>query len=237
MSSPICGRSLVGNEGSLQFTGYASVFGGVDSYGDMIMKGAYENTIKDRERPVQLRWNHFGPVIGKYTEIYEDEKGLVVSGELTKGHSVAEDTAALLRHGAISGLSIGYIAKNATQDGVIRKLTEIDLFEVSVVESPADNAPAVDHVPGVPCQPGIRVGPRLEERRHDVQIGRPLQLALLRLREPCSWLPLGIDGRPQRSHAVECPQVGIGAALDQQHRQIELRVDGRHQHHSKEAIN
>jgi len=135
-----------GNEGSLQFTGYASVFGGVDSYGDMIMKGAYENTIKDRERPIQLRWNHFGPVIGKYTEIYEDEKGLVVSGELTKGHSVAEDTAALLRHGAISDLSIGYIAKNATQDGVIRKLTEIDLFEVSVVESPADNAA---HISGI----------------------------------------------------------------------------------------
>jgi HK97 family phage prohead protease len=135
-----------GNEGSLQFTGYASVFGGVDSYGDMIMKGAYSNTLTDRERPVQLRWNHFGPVIGKYVDIYEDEIGLVVSGELTKGHSVAEDTAALLRHGAVSGLSIGYIAKNATQDGVIRKLTEIDLFEVSVVEEPADNAA---HISGI----------------------------------------------------------------------------------------
>lgn len=135
-----------GNEGSLQFTGYASVFGGVDSYGDMIMPGAYAKTLANRERPVQLRWNHYGPVIGKYTEIYEDEKGLVVSGELTKGHSVAEDAAALLRHGAIDGLSIGYITKDSEQDGVIRKLKEIELLEISVVEEPADNAARISGI-------------------------------------------------------------------------------------------
>jgi phage head maturation protease len=88
---------------------------------------------------VQLRWNHYGPVIGKFTEIYEDEKGLFVSGELTKGHSAAEDTAALLRHGAISGLSIGYVVKDSEQQGVIRVLKDIELFEISVVETPADN--------------------------------------------------------------------------------------------------
>jgi HK97 family phage prohead protease len=129
----------MGAEGNLKFSGYASVFNGIDSYGDMIMPGAYKNTIVDRERPIQLRWNHYGPVIGKFTEVYEDEKGLFVEGELTKGHSTAEDAAALLRHGAISGLSIGYVAKDEEQDGVIRKLKEIDLFEISLVESPADN--------------------------------------------------------------------------------------------------
>jgi HK97 family phage prohead protease len=129
----------MGAEGNLKFSGYASVFNGIDSYGDMIMPGAYKNTIVDRERPIQLRWNHYGPVIGKFTEVYEDDKGLFVEGELTKGHSTAEDAAALLRHGAISGLSIGYAAKDEEQDGVIRKLKEIDLFEISLVESPADN--------------------------------------------------------------------------------------------------
>lgn len=129
----------MGAEGSLQFSGYASVFDGLDSYGDTIKAGAYKNTITDRERPVQLRWNHFGPVIGKFTEMYEDEKGLFVSGELTKGHSVAEDTAALLRHGAISGLSIGYSVKDSEQQGVVRVLKDIELFEISIVETPADN--------------------------------------------------------------------------------------------------
>lgn len=129
----------MGAEGALTFSGYASVFGGLDSYGDTIQQGAYKNTITDRDRPIQLRWNHSGPVIGKFTEIYEDEKGLFVSGELTKGHSVAEDTAALLRHGAISGLSIGYAVKDSEQNGVVRVLKDIELFEISVVETPADN--------------------------------------------------------------------------------------------------
>jgi HK97 family phage prohead protease len=129
----------MGAEGSLKFSGYASVFDGLDSYGDTIQAGAYKSTLENRDRPVQLRWNHYGPVIGKFTEIYEDEKGLFVSGELTKGHSVAEDTAALLRHGAISGLSIGYIVKDSEQQGVVRLLKDIELFEISVVETPADN--------------------------------------------------------------------------------------------------
>ena len=136
----------MGAEGNLQFSGYASVFNGIDSYGDMIMPGAYEKTLQDRERAVQLRWNHYGPVIGKFTEMYEDEKGLFVQGELTKGHSVAEDAAALLRHGAISGLSIGYMATDTEQDGVIRKLKEIDLIEISVVEEPADNAARISSI-------------------------------------------------------------------------------------------
>lgn len=129
----------MGAEGSLKFSGYASVFDGLDSYGDQIQAGAYKQTIEDRDRPIQLRWNHYGPVIGKFTEIYEDEKGLFVSGELTKGHSVAEDTAALLRHGAISGMSIGYAVRDSEQQGVVRVLKDIELFEISIVESPADN--------------------------------------------------------------------------------------------------
>jgi HK97 family phage prohead protease len=127
------------DDGALIFSGYASVFDGLDSYNDTIKAGAYKNTLIDRDRPVQLRWNHYGPVIGKFTEMYEDEKGLFVTGELTKGHSVAEDAGALLRHGAISGLSIGYIVKDSEQKGDVRELKEIDLHEVSVVESPADN--------------------------------------------------------------------------------------------------
>lgn len=136
----------MGAEGGLEFAGYASVFGGVDAYGDTIIAGAYKNTLNNRQRPVQLRWNHYGPVIGKFTEMYEDEKGLYVKGELTKGHSVAEDTAALLRHQAISGLSIGYVVKDYAENGVIRELKEIELHEISVVETPADTAAQISSV-------------------------------------------------------------------------------------------
>lgn len=121
------------------FSGYASVFGGVDAYGDTIMPGAYKATLEDRSRPIAMRWNHFGPVIGKWTKLEEDEKGLYVEGELTPGHSTAEDAYALLKHGAVSGLSIGYRpVKEVENDTGGANLMEIDLIEISVVESPAD---------------------------------------------------------------------------------------------------
>ena len=122
------------------FSGYASKFNGVDSYGDTIIPGAYTKTLTNRQRPIQMRWNHFGPVIGKWIKAVEDEQGLYVEGELTPGHSVAEDVYALLKHGAVSGLSIGYRIPSggAERDGDLRILKQIDLIEISVVEAPAD---------------------------------------------------------------------------------------------------
>lgn len=129
------------------FSGYASVFGGVDSYGDTIEPGAYKSTLENRERPVRMRWNHYGEVIGKWTSIREDEKGLYVEGELTPGHSKAQDVFASLKHGAIDGLSIGYRVKAFEQltDGR-RQLKEIDLIEISVVEEPADLSARIGEV-------------------------------------------------------------------------------------------
>lgn len=129
------------------FSGYASVFGGVDAYGDTIMPGAYKSTIEMRKRPVQMRWNHFGEVIGKWLDIRETEKGLWVEGELTPGHSKAEDVYASLKHGAISGLSIGYrpVKSFPNETGGL-DLHEIDLVEISVVESPADLAAQIGDI-------------------------------------------------------------------------------------------
>jgi HK97 family phage prohead protease len=129
------------------FEGYASVFNGVDSYGDTIIPGAYTKTLKKRDRTVKMRWNHFGPVIGKWTEMRQDERGLYVKGELTPGHSVAQDVLASLKHGAIDGLSIGfYPAKYKEDEEGKRTLQEIELVEISVVEEPADNAARITAV-------------------------------------------------------------------------------------------
>lgn len=130
-----------------EFSGYASVFNGVDSYGDTILPGAYLDTLSKRDRPVQLRWNHYGPIIGKWVEMAEDEHGLKVTGELTPGHSVAEDAYALLKHGAVTGLSIGYRPREVNElSDDRRELKRIDLIEISVVESPADLAAQIGSV-------------------------------------------------------------------------------------------
>lgn len=136
----------VNEQGVTTIKGYASVFGGVDYYGDTIKPGAYIKTLENRSRPVLMRWNHFGPVIGKWLEIKEDSIGLYVEGELTPGHTVASDAAASLKHGAVDGMSIGFIPKDFNQNGVIRELTEIDLIEISIVEEPADNQARISSV-------------------------------------------------------------------------------------------
>lgn len=132
------------SDGGMTFEGYASKFGGVDSYGDRIDPKAYDRTIKpkNRKRPVRLRWNHYGPIIGKWASLEVDDVGLKVAGELTPGHRVAEDVYASMKHGAVDGLSIGYwpvkIEYIEEAGRKIRLLKEIELFEISVVEEPAD---------------------------------------------------------------------------------------------------
>jgi HK97 family phage prohead protease len=121
------------------FSGYASTFNGVDAYGDTIVPGAYKKTIKKRARPVRMRWNHFGPIIGIWPSMEEDDKGLFVTGELTPDHSVAQNVYASMKHGAVDGLSIGYRAVKIEDHGNgTRTLKEIELIEISIVEEPAD---------------------------------------------------------------------------------------------------
>lgn len=136
---------LLGDD--MTFSGYASVFGGTDAYGDTIDPKAYDDTLQDRERPVRLRWNHWGPVIGKLLELRTDDTGLWVSGQLTPGHSVAMDVYASMKHGAIDGMSIGYIPAKSEQLGDGRRLLkQIDLIEISVVEEPADLGAKIESV-------------------------------------------------------------------------------------------
>lgn len=125
----------------MSFAGYASKFNGIDAYGDMIMPGAYADTLKERQRPILMKRNHFEGVVGKWINIKEDDVGLWVEGELTPGHSLAQDTYALLKHGAISGLSIGYFVDDEepmTGSGAVRLLKKITLSEISIVDSQAD---------------------------------------------------------------------------------------------------
>ena len=136
---------FVGEE--MVFTGYASVFGGVDSYGDTIDPKAYDSTLVERQRPIRMRWNHFGEIIGKWLNITTDSKGLVATGQLTPGHSKAIDVYASLKHGAIDGMSIGYVPKRVEDFGNgNRLLKQIDLIEISVVEEPADLGAKIESV-------------------------------------------------------------------------------------------
>lgn len=142
-----CDIKMDGGEG--RFSGYASVFGGVDSYGDTIVKGAYEYTLKKNGKPKMfLQHDSWSLPIGKWLVAKEDDHGLYVEGELTPGLAKAQDTYAALKHGTLDGLSIGYMLKSGDyeelEDGkrLIKRVSA--LVEVSPVVFPADGAARVD---------------------------------------------------------------------------------------------
>lgn len=141
--------------GKSMFSGYASVFGGVDSYDDTIMKGAYEDLIdmvnKGAARMPKMFCNHrsYEIPVGKWTKMYEDDHGLYMEGEFTKGNPQAEVIKAGMEHGTIDGLSIGFrvgdyeiVEMQGQKLRIIKSVAELP--EVSIVTFPADDAARVD---------------------------------------------------------------------------------------------
>ena len=119
------------------FEGYASVFGVVDQGMDVVERGAFRKSLGSRK--VKMLWQHdMSQPIGVWDEIYEDERGLFVRGRLLKEVEKGREAMALLRAGAIDSMSIGYRTMEAMPegDGRVRKLMEVDLFEISLVTFP-----------------------------------------------------------------------------------------------------
>lgn len=134
------------------FSGYGAVFGNVDWYNDVILPGAFAKSLEkwaEKNKMPPVLWNHNdGEPIGVYTSIYEDEKGLFVEGRLLIDDVPrAKSTHALLKAGAIDGLSIGYKTKKANQQtNGIRELIELDLGEISIVTMPANKESLITSV-------------------------------------------------------------------------------------------
>lgn len=140
---------------AMTFTGYGAVFDNVDSYGDVILKGAFRDTLKEAKKsgvwPAMLL-QHGGwgmgsedmTPIGVWTRLEEDDKGLLVEGKLADTPR-GREVYALMKmqpRPAIDGLSIGYQAKEwiagTKPDEPRRKLKKIELFEISPVTFPAN---------------------------------------------------------------------------------------------------
>jgi HK97 family phage prohead protease len=135
------------------FTGYGSVFGVVDSYREVVAKGAFKASLRDikaKGRPVPVLWQHRSDQpIGVYETLAEDDQGLFVKGRLLKDDvDRAAEAYALLKAGAVSGLSIGYFVREDSYDEKerVRTLKRVDLVEVSLVTFPANDDARVDTV-------------------------------------------------------------------------------------------
>jgi uncharacterized protein len=122
------------------FEGYASLFGVVDLGKDLVEAGAFAESIKRRgPQGVKLLWSHDpGEPIGTWEIIREDLLGLKVRGQLNLDVARAREVHSLMKSGAIDGLSIGFKTVEARRDprSGIRRLSRIDLWEVSLVTFP-----------------------------------------------------------------------------------------------------
>jgi len=117
--------------------GYAAIFNEPDRGGDVIAPGAFTASLARRPASVKLLWQHDpAQPIGIWDSITEDTRGLRVKGRLLTEVQQGAEAAALLNAGALDGLSIGYRAVKSDRRGTYRHLTEIDLWEISLVTFP-----------------------------------------------------------------------------------------------------
>ncbi|TIO62949.1 HK97 family phage prohead protease [Mesorhizobium sp.] len=144
------------------FEGYGAMFGNVDAYGDVIVKGAFKDTLRDWKKSKRLPpmlSQHGGWMltdqdaipIGKWEAMEEDDAGLKVRGRLINLDTErGKNIYGAMKEGVLDGMSIGYRAKEFAlgikPEEPRRTLKKIDLIELSVVTFPANGAARVSAV-------------------------------------------------------------------------------------------
>jgi HK97 family phage prohead protease len=122
------------------FTGYASLFGVTDLGSDVVQAGAFTKSLKSKSaaKVKMLRGHDTSEPIGVWDSIIEDVRGLKATGRLILETVKGRETYALLKAGALDGLSIGYRTKKETFDRTknVRLLHELELHEISIVTFP-----------------------------------------------------------------------------------------------------
>ena len=134
------------------FTGYASVFGNRDSYGDVVVKGAFEESLKDfgtGGANIPCYWSHqmSNPMmwIGKTLEAYEDDHGLFVKVQLDLDNPNAAQVHKMIKEKVVNQMSfafdvLDYAFAESEEHGEYLELRKMKIHEVSVVQVGANQA-------------------------------------------------------------------------------------------------
>ena len=146
-ASPM-GELLDADDKSGIVKGYGSVFGNVDSDGDIITKGAYTKTIKENGERVRYLYQHnMDWPLGKMLNLYEDEKGLVFEAEIPQTR-LGKDVMQLIKAGVVTENSVGILPINKAMVGNNREIREVKLFEISAVTLAANDQALILDVKG-----------------------------------------------------------------------------------------
>ncbi len=185
--------------------GYASVFGNVDSYGDIVYKGAFSKSIKERmpNRKVRFFYDHAQP-LGVPLELSEDGKGLKVRARISKT-ALGHDVKTLVEDGAIGDFSFGYDLVEdkcePNKHGGL-DLREIKLYEFSLVGVGANEEAVLTGVKSVDRgQAAIRA--ELQALKNTIPKKKDKPMADEKAASGSTDLPLADEGMSWDSSAAE----------------------------------
>ena len=123
---------------------YASVFNNVDSYGDVILPGAFVDTLAEWEksgRQIPLLYGHNTAdpflAIGGVTEAHEDHHGLKITAELDLDNPTAAQVYRLVKARRLAEMSFAFnyidTAVGVRDGQEVMEVKALELFEVSIV--------------------------------------------------------------------------------------------------------
>jgi hypothetical protein len=148
-------RTTIAADGTVE--GYASLFGAIDQARDMVMPGAFRDTLARRGiRRIPMLFQHDpAEPIGVWLELAEDARGLFARGRLIPEVQRSREVLALVKAGAIDGLSIGFKTVSGRIDPQtrVRRITRLELWEISIVTFPLLAGARVRAVKEAPSRP------------------------------------------------------------------------------------
>ncbi len=174
----------VGDDGTIE--GYGSIFGNVDSYGEIVMPGAFTQSLVDAKRAgksIKMLWQHDSTrPIGVWSDLAEDAKGLYAKGRLLKDVSpLAMEVYGLLKEEALDGMSIGYRTMDAdphpTKPGIIQ-LKKLLLREISIVTFAANDRARVESVKHILAAGNLPTVREFEDLLRDAGFSKSLAVAI-----------------------------------------------------------
>lgn len=167
------------------FSGYASTFGNVDLGGDIIVQGAFAETLTKRppSKVKMLRDHDMRSMVGVWTEAREDNTGLHVTGRLLLNTERGRETYELMKAGALDSLSVGYRTlgeEYAREEGrSVRRIKSVDLMEVSIVPFPMNERAVINSVKGDGDDRPLPAERELEDVLRDAGLSRTEAKALI----------------------------------------------------------
>lgn len=126
--------------------GYGSVFDVVDQGGDIIAPGAFRQSLASGRKAKMLFQHDPSSVVGVWTTMEEDQKGLRVAGKMLTSVKAGAEAYELVKAGAIDGLSIGYRTVKSMDRNGKRVIMQAELWEVSLVTFPMNEMARIDAV-------------------------------------------------------------------------------------------